>query len=291
MPESVRNRCTKAHEYIFLLVKKSGYYYDAEDIRVPLKMSDEEYLKMLKNRQGKKVTEIGTSQEVGAGSKTGGFNAHIASKPIYVPSGANRRSVWTIDDERALLDWMAENNPEMLQQFAEQSKNRLDVFRISSESYPGAHFATFPRKLITPCILAGTSEKGCCEKCGAPWKRVVERDRQPTRPGINNTSDVTGMANRDELRHVTETKTTGWEPGCECNAGVVPCVVLDPFVGSGTSCCVSLAHGRRSIGIDLSEKYLRDNAVPRIEGELLSRPTLAGLAGKVTKAIELGDEI
>lgn len=48
----------------------------------------------------------------------------------------------------------------------------------------------------------------------------------------------------------------------------VPCTVLDPFVGSGTTCAVSIALGRRSIGIDLSAKYLVNNAVPRIRGVL-----------------------
>jgi DNA modification methylase len=52
-------------------------------------------------------------------------------------------------------------------------------------------------------------------------------------------------------------------------------VVLDPFIGSGTTAVVCLGLGRYSMGIDLSEDYLKKNAIPRIEGELLGRPALA----------------
>jgi hypothetical protein len=58
---------------------------------------------------------------------------------------------------------------------------------------------------------------------------------------------------------------------------VEPCVVLDPFIGSGTTAVVCVGLGRYSMGIDLSEDYLRKNAIPRIEGELLGRPALASL--------------
>ena len=58
---------------------------------------------------------------------------------------------------------------------------------------------------------------------------------------------------------------------------IVPCTVLDPFIGSGTSCCVAIDKDLRSIGIDLSAKYLQYNDVPRIDEELLQRPAMAHL--------------
>jgi hypothetical protein len=63
----------------------------------------------------------------------------------------------------------------------------------------------------------------------------------------------------------------------EYGDSVEPCVVLDPFIGSGTTAVVCVGLGRYSMGIDLSEEYLRKNAIPRIEGELLGRPALASL--------------
>jgi hypothetical protein len=56
-------------------------------------------------------------------------------------------------------------------------------FDVTLGSYKGAHFAVMPRRLVEPCVLAGTSAKGVCPACGAPWVRVVERERKPTRPG------------------------------------------------------------------------------------------------------------
>ncbi len=72
---------------------------------------------------------------------------------------------------------------------------------------------------------------------------------------------------------------------------VIPCTVMDPFIGSGTTAIVSLEHGRRCWGIDLSERYLRNNAILRIEGELLNRPSMAHLAGKPVEVLDLGEEI
>lgn len=224
--------------------------------------------------------------------------------------------------------------------------NKLDVWNVASQKYSGAHFATFPRKLIEPCLLAGTSEQGCCMDCGAPWRRVVEEEKlRRERPNDWIKMEETD-GNKCSARVAGVASTTvGWQPTCECygmfektrvvkgrknaisapgwsgssalapltDAGelpeeitmskveyvsdtpladhpVQPCVVLDPFIGSGTTCCVSLFNGRRSVGIDLSEKYLLSNAIPRIEGELLcpelqhlKQPRKRGVVGGGTR--------
>ena len=139
---------------------------------------------------------------------------------------------------------------------------------------------TFPEALPERCIKAGTSEKGCCAECGAPLKRVIERQRVPTRPGSGSkcydrssgeelpdndkpwASEEVG--NRDPRRHVTDYKTTGWKRTCECETQeTVPCTVMDPFAGSGTTLRVARLMGRRSIGIELNEQYA-EMAVHRI---------------------------
>ena len=305
MPESVRNRCTKAHEYVFLFAKKQGYYCDMEAVKEPLKMSNKDYSKMLRSKSMANHHKSGTSLESGCGGKEDGPNQYYEdnAEKLYVPNGSNKRSVWT----------------------------------VASAGYPGAHFATFPPRLIEPCILAGTSEKGCCSKCGTPWKRIVE-EKKLTRERPNE------YVKRAEAG--VEVKTVGWEPSCECfghfekregtrlgygayhsheadgvgyglrldggpvsNPGeptkefpakwleyvsdtpledhpIVPCTVCDIFLGSGTTAVVATDHGRRCWGIDLSEKYLRNNAIPRIEGALMARPGTAGLAGREAKAVE-----
>ena len=178
------------------------------------------------------------------------------------PNGRNLRDVWKL----SCKDWMA---------LYGQMEAFGDVWNIPTKGYPGAHFATFPPALIEPCIKAGTSTEGCCPECGAPWERVTEKDRIRTRPGLDSKSydrttgetvddgeekpwrDRAEIGNRDPGRHVTKTKTTGWQPTCECDAGdPIPCTILDPFLGSGTTAEVARENGCRCVGIELNEEYI-----------------------------------
>jgi len=101
-------------------------------------------------------------------------------------------------------------------------RNLRDVWIITTQPTPEAHFATFPEKLVEPCIKAGTSERGCCSKCGSPIKRV----------------------------------DTNWKPTCVCNAETIPCTVLDPFGGSGTVAKVARDLNRRFILIEINPAYV-----------------------------------
>lgn len=68
-------------------------------------------------------------------------------------------------------------------------------------------------------------------------------------------------------RNENPPQTIGWEPTCACDAGEpVPCTVLDPFLGSGTTAKVALRLGRRAVGVDISQEYL-DEIVPRRLGD------------------------
>jgi len=147
-----------------------------------------------------------------------------------------------------------------------ETRNRRNWWAINSEPYPQSHFATMPTKLVEPCILAGTSAKGCCAKCGSPYERVVERTNESNcDERKQNGADSGSLANGHNASHgrgVThnlpsrETLTLDWQPTCSCNAAVVPCVTLDPFCGSGTVGVVALRHHRDFIGIDLNSDYL-----------------------------------
>jgi len=148
-------------------------------------------------------------------------------------------------------------------------KKRLkrDVWIVPVASFKGAHFAVFPTKLIEPCIAACSSNYGCCDKCKKPYKRLVEKNRYATRPGKKNKIDKKGFANRDSGRHLTETKTLGWEKNCSCDStGLDKCTVMDIFCGSGTTGVVAMQNNAKFIGIDGQKEYI-EIARTRLEEE------------------------
>lgn len=222
MPESARDRTTCSHEHLFLLSKSQRYYFDQEAIREPCESGPSDIKKMWEQKDRIGGKHKGHDDRLSKANQ----NSQIGQRrSVGSPSGRNKRSVWT----------------------------------IPTKSFSGAHFAVFPPELITPCILAGTSEAGCCANCGTPHRRIVERHRAATRPGLNTKTtglDTSEFGNRDPERHVTETRTLGWEPGCECkDLEPIACIVLDPFLGSGTTAAVAQRLGCRCIGIELNTDY------------------------------------
>jgi hypothetical protein len=122
------------------------------------------------------------------------------------------------------------------------------------------HFAAFPLKLPELCIKAGTSEEGVCEKCGAPWVRVVEIDDPKNRLGESwhdHQNDlVVGQRGCPPAKDAPVKKTLKWLPSCDCDAGEpVPAVVIDPFCGSGQTGIAAINLGRAFVGIDLKREY------------------------------------
>lgn len=207
MPESVTDRPTGSHEYIFLLSKSREYYYDAEAIKEP-----------------------------------------TVTKDNYARDRDSTRLNNTLG--RTRMGGLLTNNYEM--------RNKRSVWTVAAKPYFGSHYATFPMDLIEPCILAGTSERGCCVACGAPWERLVER----TLTGAIEDRPFRGLPREGAMAHQkmragdSRSVTTSWQPTCACNADVVPCTVLDPFFGSGTTAAVALKHGRRFIGCDIDERNI-----------------------------------
>jgi DNA modification methylase len=134
------------------------------------------------------------------------------------------------------------------------TRNLRNVWTIATEPFPAAHYAVYPTALVERCIKAGTSERGCCAQCGAPRVRQTDKTLIPLQ-AVNNVRSC-DQNNRGAMPRVNvATTTTGWAPSCTHNADVMPCTVLDPFVGSGTTCLVADRLQRDAIGIDLNTSY------------------------------------
>jgi hypothetical protein len=262
MPESVTDRPTKSHEYLFLLSKSPKYFFDADAVREAVEPHNRAH-----NERYVKASESYSVKMAGTGQRNDSGQAMYPTNP----AGRNLRSVWN----------------------------------IATQPYPGAHFATFPRKLVEPCIKAGTSERGVCPECGAPWVRVVERTtllgqrdgREATAPkhvargemGLRGARSGLGGSNshNETTPQSPITTTIGWRPSCDHGTDFlrgapsplvtygrtegdrlvpgpegaprrepVPATILDPFAGSGTTAVVAQALGRRAVLIDLSTDYL-----------------------------------
>ena len=257
MPESVRDRCTKAHEYIFLLTKKPRYYYDAEAIKVPLAESTANDKRTLNENYTQNRPERGfvgnASQGAGMLKSNGGTR--------------NKRSVWRLRRSQ----WRQYCN-----RLWEQFERRTDIWTVTTKPYSEAHFATFPPDLITPCILAGCP-KQVCKKCGKARDRVVDKPVPPEEVMTNNrkpndklvkiTANKYGKGQGQKLQNWLNehpSQTTGWTD-CGCGEGFEPGIVLDPFMGSGTVAEVAVKNGRDYVGCELKPEYIKLGRVEAVE--------------------------
>lgn len=172
--------------------------------------------------------------------------------------------------KRDRTNWQGRNIPGQKPQLgcedcdASNGRNKRTVWTIATEPHPYAHFATFPIKLIEPCILAGSAETAC-GVCGAPWERITEKTRtfesgsgrSGNLPLGKNGPDLQGGGETKDIRRgpCVQVKTTGFRPTCDHNDNTSRSIVLDPFMGSGT---VGFAkkYGRDYIGIELNQEYI-----------------------------------
>lgn len=177
MPESVRDRCTKAHEYLFLLSKSERYYFDSDAIAEPLAEASIE-----------RLSQPTLEQQGGSFRVPGKTNG-----PMKAVGSKRNSFARTTKQTAGAHGQKPQHRPDREQiDYGTGTRNKRSVWTVPTMPFKEAHFATFPERLIEPCILAGAPVDG---------------------------------------------------------------VVLDPFMGAGTTAVTAQRFGRRWVGCELNPEY------------------------------------
>ncbi len=194
-----------------------------------------------------------------------GIKEELYHQQSVIPSGGSHKRISNIltNLQRSILTG--------------SGKNPGDIWSIPTQSFKGAHFATFPEKLIIRPILSSCPAE-VCKQCGKARVRITKKDN-PDHIGKTRSEYKTGQnANRLALlrqaarergeEFVNKTMTIGWTD-CGCNAGWRPGIILDLFAGSGTTLAVAKRLGRRFIGYEIVKSY-----IPLIRKRLAKEDTM-----------------
>jgi site-specific DNA-methyltransferase (adenine-specific) len=138
-------------------------------------------------------------------------------------------------------------------------RNMRNVWHLGPEPQREQHYASYPTEIPRRAISAGSSERGACPECLAPWRRLTEKSY--VNPGARTTNGPRSLAQRHEtagfqVRLEKQVATLGWEPTCKHGHEPIRCTVLDPFLGSGTTLLVADQLGRDGVGIELNPEYV-----------------------------------
>lgn len=217
MPSSAKDRMTVDFEHIFFFVKNRKYWFETqyESYKNPIEAN------IIKN-------------------------AHTKNRSARLPGHGNLNHKWS--------QWRPNPN----------GRIKRATWKIPTQSYKDAHFAVFPEQLVETPLKAGCPLI-VCSICGDPHKPEFKTTK------VDPVEVYTGQATKDydkaKAQNPSDTKRRVLEsmrniitdvqyvPQCRCNNGTSPGIVLDPFVGSGTTCVVAKKLGRSFVGIDLQPDY------------------------------------
>jgi len=218
MPESVKDRPTKAHEYIFLLSKSPKYYYDADAIREPLAEATIERSKYprFQNPKNRKDVNYGNPK-----------TEESAIKRMLQRGKRNKRTVWTVSTKPFKEAHFAVFPPDLIEPCI---------------------LAGSPEKACPHCGAPWVrmTERGEHIKMTGGRIKIHKAQGPHGKTSVFNTGCI------------IERITVGWKPTCQCegNDGSGRGIVLDPFFGSGTTGLVAQKHGRQWIGVELNPDYI-----------------------------------
>jgi len=219
MPESITDRPTKAHEYVFLLTKNARYFFDAEAVREslsPTTLADPRMADMGRTYDGKGR---------GAYGETGKANGSMEAWTCN-PAGRNIRTVWTITTQ----PYSGAHFAVFPQALAER------CIKAGTSEHGVCLECGAPWERVVEVVEKGHAVAHYSE-------RAVSMGHSATGPTVrsNITADTT--------------QTTGWQPTCDHTSEPIRATVLDPFTGSGTTLYMARKLGRDSVGFELNEEY------------------------------------
>ncbi|MBA7578289.1 site-specific DNA-methyltransferase [Candidatus Atribacteria bacterium 1244-E10-H5-B2] len=231
MPSSAKDRFTVDFEYVYFFVKSKKYWFEQQ-------FDKAEYLEVWSRKgsgpntpyeQNNPRKRWGLTKHEIATKRKGSYVDPLHKKPIY-PQGKNKRAVWT----------------------------------IPTQPFPEAHFAVYPETLIEPMIKAGCP-RYVCKKCGKARVKVLDKTfiPRPTNDKPENYRAIQEEKKGNRKLAIVARKGVGHNEykfkgytDCGCNAGWESGVVLDPFMGAGTTALVALKQRKRFIGIEIKQEYI-----------------------------------
>ncbi len=195
MPESVKNRCTRSHEFIFHLAKSEKYFFDNLAIKEPVSQS---------------MIDKAKTGEIADKEYKHDSSTRLSAGVAGVRSG-NR-----VFSDQAVMD-----------NIVSLGRNKRDVWFLSTSPSRIGHYAQFIPQVPLTCILAGSSEKGSCPDCGAPWSRIKtgnftdhdgESETEYEEGSTANRLAKMRQASREAgEEYEPEEKTVTWAPSCKCH--------------------------------------------------------------------------
>ena len=226
MPTSVKDRFNESGEELYFFVKNKKYYSNLDAVR--LKIQTQEYRKRWKGQKeaGLPATYIGPTGE----------DHSLLNNPL----GKNLPTIWQIQSE---------------------PHNFQKELNVNAD-----HFAIFPQALLEIPIKFGCPQQ-VCKKCGKPIIKIIKTNNPDGITGrrgkpmmTKGIVDLSEERNRIEKGHNSSVFYSGKIVGyssCNCNVGFEPGIVLDPFMGSGTTAIVAKKLNRNFIGIELNPEYIK----------------------------------
>ncbi len=223
MPSSAKDRFTVDFEYLFFFSKSRQYWFEQQF---------EKYAP---------ASDVRYRQKIREGKQYNSKEPYKKNMPYHT---IKRRS----NDKDGLV----------VGGYEKRGRNTRSVWKIPTQPFPEAHFAVYPEKLCRIPIKAGCPEF-ICKKCGKAREKIMkdmgEKTWKDTREGGSKGTYKTGTTGLTFGR-TSQKEMIGWNE-CKCNAGFRKGIVLDPFMGAGTTAVVARKLGRDYVGIELSKEYIK----------------------------------